>query len=54
MRYYASLLCLILVLVSCKNQDKNPESDPDFKTEQTENKSTSEVNTENSKMFCLF
>ncbi|PKD18237.1 hypothetical protein APR41_03550 [Salegentibacter salinarum] len=48
MRYYASLLCLILVLVSCKNEDKNQEREPDFETEQTENKNTPEKNTEKS------
>ncbi len=48
MKFYASLLCLIFVLVSCKNDDKNQESEPDFETEQTENNGVSERNAEES------
>jgi hypothetical protein len=48
MKFYASLLCLMLVLASCKDKDKSQENDTNFKTEQHENNSTYETNSEKS------
>jgi len=45
MKFYASLLCLILVLVSCKNEDKKQDEKTNNETEQNENQKTSGVNT---------
>ena len=37
MKFYASLLCIILVLVACKNKDKSREDDINFKSEKSVN-----------------
>ncbi|MBZ9728877.1 hypothetical protein LB467_04195 [Salegentibacter sp. JZCK2] len=48
MRFYASLLCLLLVLASCKDKDRSEENETSFETEQSENNRTSESNSEKS------
>jgi len=48
MKFYASLLCLMLVLVSCKDEDNNQEDKPYFEIEQNENDNTSEPGSEKS------
>jgi len=46
MKFYASLLCLILVLASCKNEDKKQDEKTNDEIEQNENQKTSGIDTD--------